>query len=149
LLEKAAVIAGGHATAAFHVASLTGLSGLSNSPFVSDVGVIEVAGISLSAYLTEKGWETVDFIKIDAEGHDLDILRGMDFKAISPRLVMVEFGDHFPCQDRTALLEALSYMKERGYRACVVCLHALGEFMRHEWGTRLLWGRPGTHCSRG
>jgi hypothetical protein len=29
-------------------------------------------------------------------------------------------------------------MRGHGYRACVVCLHALGKFERPEWGTRLL-----------
>jgi hypothetical protein len=79
----------------------------------------------------------VDFIKIDVEGHDFAVLRAIDFARIAPRLVMVEFGDQFAGQDHAALDGLLRHMREAGYRACVVCLHALGRFELHQWQTRL------------
>ena len=51
---------------------------------------------------------------------------------------MVEFGDQFPGQDRAALEALARRMKGRGYRACVICLRALGDLARQEWGTGLL-----------
>jgi FkbM family methyltransferase len=35
---------------------------------------------------------TVDFLKIDAEGHELEILRGIDLSAWRPRIILIEAG---------------------------------------------------------
>jgi FkbM family methyltransferase len=137
-LEKAAVTTGHTGSVAFHVASMTGLSGLSVSPFASDVATTEVPAVSLNKYIADKGWNDIDFIKIDAEGFDLDILRSVDLGRVTPRLIMVEFGEHFASQDRAAIAAAIQEMRSRKYRACVVCLRATGDFQRHEWETCLL-----------
>jgi hypothetical protein len=101
------------------------------------VATIDVPTIDLSPYMAANGWCDVDFIKIDVEGHDFTVLRALDFASIAPRLIMVEFGDQFPGQDRNALDGLLRHMREAGYCACVVCLHALGRFELHQWQTRL------------
>jgi FkbM family methyltransferase len=136
-VEPAAVSTDPGRTASFHLASLPGLSGLSTSPYACDVGTIEVPTVDLSAYLAANGLLDVDFIKIDVEGHDFAVLRHIAFAGIAPRLVMVEFGDQFADQDRAALEALLRHMREAGYRACVVCLDALGRFELHQWQTRL------------
>jgi hypothetical protein len=122
----------------FHVAGAAGLSGLSRSPFAADVGIVEVRAIALADYIAANGLFDVDFIKIDAEGHDLSILNAIDFGKVAPRLVMVEFGDEFAGQDRASIEAVLRNIRSRGYRACVVCSRALGQFERHEWRTSLL-----------
>jgi FkbM family methyltransferase len=134
-LEKAAATADHDGTISFHV---PGPSGLSISPLAADVATIEVKSIALAAYIADKKMGDVDFIKIDAEGHDFDILRGLDFNNIAPRLVMVEFGDQFADQDGNDITALLHDMRGRGYRACIVGLHALGNFERHGLETRLL-----------
>jgi FkbM family methyltransferase len=35
---------------------------------------------------------TIDFLKIDAEGHELDILRGIDLSVWRPRIILIEAG---------------------------------------------------------
>jgi FkbM family methyltransferase len=137
-LEAAAVAVGGGKTASFHLAAVPGLSGLSTSPYAADVATIDVPTIDLSPYMAANGWCDVDFIKIDVEGHDFTVLRAIDFARTAPRLVMTEFGDQFAGQDRAAVGELLRHMRGAGYRACVVCLHALGRFELHQWQTRLL-----------
>jgi FkbM family methyltransferase len=137
-LEKAAITTDREGSIPFHIASLPGLSGLSTSPYAADVKIAEVHAIRLAHYIANNGWANVDFIKIDAEGHDLAILNSIDFGKVAPRLIMVEFGDHFAGQDRAAIEDALRHMQDRGYRACLVCIRAVGQFARHEWGTRLL-----------
>lgn len=122
----------------FHVANLPGLSGMSKSPFAADLKTVEVPAVALAGYITRNGLLDVDFIKIDAEGHDFDILDGIDFNKVAPRLVMVEFGEPFPGQDRGSVETQLQQMRRRGYRAAVICLRAVGQFERHEWQTRLL-----------
>ena len=37
----------------------------------------------------------IDFLNIDTEGNDLDVLRGLDFKKYKPKLICVELIDHF------------------------------------------------------
>lgn len=137
-LELAAATPGQDSTVSFHLASLPGLSGLTKSPYAPDIEIITVPSLALAPYIAGKGLADVDFIKIDAEGHDLDILHGLDFSKIGPRLIMVEFGDQFAGQDRDAIAATLRDMRGHGYRACIVCLLALGKFERHEWATRLL-----------
>jgi FkbM family methyltransferase len=136
-VEAAAVAVDRGATASFHLASFPGLSGLSTSPYAEDVATIDVPTVDLPAYMAANGWLDVDFIKIDVEGHDFAVLRAIDFARIAPRLVMVEFGDHFAGQDRNAVDSLLRHMRGVGYRACTFCLHALGRFELHQWQTRL------------
>jgi FkbM family methyltransferase len=137
-LEKAAITTDREGSIPFHIASLPGLSGLSTSPYAADVKVAEVRAIRLAQYIANNGWANVDFIKIDAEGHDLAILNSIDFGKVAPRLIMVEFGDNFAGQDRATIEDALRQMQGCGYRACVICMRAVGQFERHEWETRLL-----------
>ena len=137
-LEKAAITVDREGSIPFHIAGSPGLSGLSSSPYAADIMVAEVRAIKLAQYIADNGWTNADFIKIDAEGHDLAILNSIDFSKVAPRLVMVEFGDTFAGQDRAAIEASVRQMRDRGYRACVVCQRAVGQFDRHEWGMRLL-----------
>jgi FkbM family methyltransferase len=136
--EKMAVTADCDGRVRFHLASQPGLSGLSHSPFAGDLATIEVPAVALASYIARHGLYDVDFVKIDAEGHDFAILGGIDFDAITPRLVMVEFGEQFQGQDRSSVDAGLRRMRQLGYRAAVVCQRAVGQFKRHEWQTRLL-----------
>jgi FkbM family methyltransferase len=137
-LEKAAITTDRDGSIPFHIASSPGLSGLSSSPYAADVKVADVRAVTLAQYIANNNLADVDFIKIDAEGHDLAILNSINFGKVTPRLVMVEFGETFAGQDRAAIEGAVREMQSRGYRACVVCQRAIGQFERHEWGTRLL-----------
>jgi FkbM family methyltransferase len=137
-LQKSAVTAGRDGTTTFHLAGSVGLSGLSHSPYAPDLMTVDVGAAGLARYIARNGLFDVDFIKIDAEGHDLAILESLDFGAVAPRMIMVEFGDQFAAQDRAAVEAALHDMRPKGYRACVVCARPLGRFDRQEWQTSLL-----------
>jgi FkbM family methyltransferase len=136
-IETAAVTPDRDGSVLFHIAGAPGLSGLSHSPFAADLATREVPALALTPYIVRKGLFDVDFVKIDAEGHDFAILDGLDFGRVAPRLVMVEFGDQFPGQDRAAIETMIQRMRRNGYRACVACLSALGDRARHEWDTGL------------
>jgi FkbM family methyltransferase len=137
-IEIAAVTADRDGSVLYHIAGPPGLSGLSRSPFAADLATGEVPALALAPYIARNGLFDVDFVKIDAEGHDFAIVDGLDLGRIAPRLIMVEFGDQFPGQDRAAIEALARRMQGRGYRACVICLRALGDFARQEWGTGLL-----------
>jgi FkbM family methyltransferase len=137
-IETAAVTGDRDGTILFHIASAPGLSGLSRSPFAADLATRDVPALAIAPYIARNGLFDVDFVKIDAEGHDFAILDGLDLGRIAPRLIMVEFGDQFPGQDRAALETVMQRMRGHGYRACVTCLRALGDLARQQWETGLM-----------
>lgn len=54
---------------------------------------IQVPTRPLAAIVREHcAGKTVDFLKIDAEGHELEILRGIDLSGWRPRLILIEAG---------------------------------------------------------
>jgi FkbM family methyltransferase len=137
-LEKAAVTPDHDGSIAFHLAGIPGLSGLTRSPFVNETQTVDVRSVALARYIAAKGLFDLDFINIDAAGHDFAILNSIDFQKVTPRLVMVGFAEEFAGEDRTAIEAALRGMRARGYRACVVCLQTFGHFKRHDWPKNLL-----------
>lgn len=51
---------------------------------------ITVKTARLDDILIEHGITTIDFLTIDVEGHEMSVLAGMSFSAISPRIVILE-----------------------------------------------------------
>ena len=45
---------------------------------------------TLAALIAEAGLETIDFLKIDVEGAEADVLAGMDFERHRPRVILLE-----------------------------------------------------------
>lgn len=70
---------------------------------------------SLRDYLSQAGVGRVDFLKIDAEGWDLAVLKGFPWEAVRPWAVMCEFEDRrsrplgFDCADMCRLLRSERY----------------------------------------
>jgi hypothetical protein len=102
------------------------------------VQTVDVRSVAFARYIAAKGLFDVDFIKIDAEGHGFAILNGIDFKAVTPRLVMVSFAEEFADQGRASNDRLLQDMRIKGFRACVVCLGVVTPFQRHDWPKRLV-----------
>lgn len=76
--------------------SLRGLSTLHFDPETDRNGtVIEVSTTTVDDLLAEAGIEHVDFISVDVEGGEPDVLRGLNFKRYAPRLVLVDDRDRF------------------------------------------------------
>jgi FkbM family methyltransferase len=61
-----------------------------NLPDVKPHGQIEVPVRTLDETLEEAGAKRVDFVSIDVEGHELDVLAGFDLSRWKPRLIMIE-----------------------------------------------------------
>jgi len=54
-------------------------------------GTIEVPVWTLDKVLDEaQARESIDFLSIDVEGHEIDVLRGFDFQRWHPRLILIE-----------------------------------------------------------
>jgi FkbM family methyltransferase len=114
-----------------------GLSGLSVSPFGQTTRSISVRCVKLADVLPEMQVQKVDFLKIDTEGHDFEVLRGYDFAALPPRLVFIEYSFYFSGQHVGLLQEAIESMAKQGYSAVLFDYNDHGNFRRGNWSHQL------------
>lgn len=125
------------AGATFHQ-SATGLSGLSPSPYAATASILSVRSIRLDSFARSQQLGRVDLLKIDAEGWDFEALRSHDFKALPPRIAMVEFGTNFARQDVPTVMSGVAEMARHGYDALVFSYEDDGNFQRQVWRYRLI-----------
>jgi FkbM family methyltransferase len=57
---------------------------------------IDVPAATLDQILEEAGTKRIDFVTIDVEGHELDVMRGFDLKRWQPTVVLVESAGGAP-----------------------------------------------------
>jgi Methyltransferase FkbM domain len=93
-----------------HVAGpLSSLDRSGMAPSAVPERVIEVPVRTLDGILEEASAPAgFDFLSIDVEGHELDVLRGFDLARWRPRLILLE--------DHVADLSKHRYLQARGYR---------------------------------
>lgn len=75
----------------------------------------ELETIVLKDVVKEHNVKSIDFLKIDVEGYDINVLQGFDFNKLKPRVIMCEFEDK-----KTILLgyktsDMANLLKEKGY----------------------------------
>jgi FkbM family methyltransferase len=136
-IHERAIAVSPSGTVQFHKSSSHGLSGLADSPFGPTESVITVASTTLAEHCRKTELVKIDFLKIDAEGFDFDVLETHDFDSLRPRLIMVEYGTHFPRQGVAMVNEAIARMAQRGYGALVFAYSDDGNFERADWNYRL------------
>lgn len=64
---------------------------------------------TLNAILEELNLEHVDFVSIDVEGYELEVLKGFDLKKYSPVALAIEDNNHLPDPDLREFLEKSGY----------------------------------------
>ena len=74
---------------------------------------VKIKCYKLNDILTSNKIEKVDYINIDTEGTELDVLKGLDFKKIKPSLLTIE-DNHFDL-DSDSKKKKINYMKNQGY----------------------------------
>jgi len=75
---------------------------------VKPYGAIEVPARTLDEILAEAGATRIDFLSIDTEGYELDVLDGFDLARWRPRLILIE--------DFLLHLRVHRHLTRRGYR---------------------------------
>lgn len=97
-------------TLPLHVAGpLSSLERARMAPGAAPEAVIEVPVRTLDSVLEEAGApERFDFLSIDVEGHEIDVLRGFSIARWRPRLFLLE--------DHVGDLSKHRYLKAAGYR---------------------------------
>lgn len=85
---------------------------------------------SLPAY----GIAEVDFLKIDTEGHDLFVLKGVDWEAASPSVIVCEFEDRKTVPLGYGTDELVAYLEGRGYEVAISEWWPIVEYgLAHKW----------------
>jgi FkbM family methyltransferase len=69
----------------------------------------EVLGAAAALTQTGPSVKAIDFISIDTEGTELDILRAIDWKAFRPKLLCVE--NHFQERHQSDFLQSVGYRR--------------------------------------
>jgi FkbM family methyltransferase len=93
----------------FHVAgALSALDRDRMAPGASLQSIIDVPVRTLDDILTEADApQPLDFLSVDVEGHEIEVLRGLDFARWAPRLVLLE--DHVGNLNRHRFMVAAGY----------------------------------------
>jgi FkbM family methyltransferase len=97
--------------ALLHIGTHDGVSTLEKQRDSHDlqfVGTERVKVTTLDKVLREAGAGRIDFLSIDVEGHEIEVLRGFDFEKYRPALILVEDG--------VRTLNKHRFLKQQGYR---------------------------------
>jgi FkbM family methyltransferase len=107
------------------------------SPQASNKGFIEkiVAVKTLDENIEKRRWEYVDFLKIDAEGYDLHVLRGAADLLSKQRIKVIQFeyGEFWPSVGST-LAVALSLLHSFEYKVFLLKATGLYELDYNVYG---------------
>jgi FkbM family methyltransferase len=84
--------------------------------------------------VSEHSLERVDYLKIDVEGFDWDVLKGVPWERISPAVIECEFEDRKTIPRGHTYREMADYLVERGYVVYLSEWHPIVRYgVRHQW----------------
>jgi FkbM family methyltransferase len=111
----------------------TGISGLSkfhDSHYQQQtVDIITLAEAALIYNL-----ETIDFLKIDTEGHDLFVLQGLDWGKFSPYCIVCEFENYKTEPLGYTTKDLYIYLRDQGYEVTISEWEPISEYGTvHKW----------------
>ncbi|MHB8835453.1 MAG: FkbM family methyltransferase [Candidatus Methylomirabilia bacterium] len=87
---------------------------------------LTVPAKTLAQVLVSRGIERIDFMSLDVEGAEIEVLQGIDFDAVSPALLLVEVRHEKverinallrPCYDQVQVLDSNDAYADVLYRA--------------------------------
>jgi FkbM family methyltransferase len=111
----------------------TGVSGLS-AFLPSHESKQFVDTITLSEVLAGESLTTIDFLKIDTEGHDLFVLKGYPWERGKPAVIECEFEDSKTVPSGYTFHDLARYLVEKGYRVYVSEWHPIIRYgIQHDW----------------
>ena len=65
-------------------------------------------------YVINKNIETIDFLKIDTEGYELNVLRGFDNFLENIKIIQFEYGGTF-LDNNTKLIDVIKYLQNKNF----------------------------------
>lgn len=104
---------------------------------------IEVPLVTLASYIQRHNIHRLDFLKVDAEGHDMDVLRGFPWDVVKPRVVVCEFEDAKLGKPEIGFEAMADFLMELGYSVLVSEWHPIVSYAGpFRW--RRFFSYPGT-----
>ncbi len=100
----------------FYITDIGALSSLSKMPapalesYVHERLKVKMPMVTLDLVLGRTEFTQLDFLSVDAEGHDLGVLQGLDWKRWRPRLVLAEESGPMVRAALEAFMGAQGYM---------------------------------------
>lgn len=89
---------------------------------------------TIAAIAEEHGLDSIDFLKIDVEGHDLDVLRGVPWDRLRPAVIECEYEDAKTMPMGHSTHDIVAFLRERGYAVYVSEWHPVIRYGRaHDW----------------
>jgi len=86
-----------------------------NSCFVSDDSNKILLYIKKAKdYVVENNINSVDFLKIDTEGYELNVLRGFEDFLENIKIIQFEYGGTF-LDNNTKLIDVINYLEQKGF----------------------------------
>lgn len=65
-------------------------------------------------YIVEKNIKDIDFIKIDTEGYELNVLQGFEDCLENIKIIQFEYGGTF-LDNNTKLIDVIDYLQQKGF----------------------------------
>ncbi len=111
----------------------TGISSLS-SFHESHKVISTVETVTLKEFFRENDIGAVDFLKIDAEGHDFFVLQGIPWEDFSPRVIICEFEDKKTLPLGYDFHEMAKFLMDNGYQVWVSEWYPIVTYgTKHRW----------------
>jgi FkbM family methyltransferase len=96
--------------------------------------VAKVRTITLNEIVARHGLVKVDFLKIDVEGFEMAVLRGLDLDRLKPSVIVAEFEDRKTKGIGYASHDLARLLVDRGYRVYVSEWHPIERYgVKHSW----------------
>ena len=95
-------------------------------------GTVDVT--TVENVVKDQNLDNVTFLKIDVEGFDFDVLRGVPWEKIQPEVIECEFEDTKTLPRGIRYQDIADYLIERGYTVYVSEWHPIVRYgARHQW----------------
>ena len=111
----------------------TGISSL--TPFhPSHVAADTTEVTTLEQVSEDRSIQSLDFLKIDTEGYDLPVLKGLPWRTLKPRVILCEFEDTKTLPLGYSFRDLADFLQERGYKLIVSEWYPVKRYGgRHQW----------------
>ncbi|MGK2956634.1 MAG: FkbM family methyltransferase, partial [Solirubrobacterales bacterium] len=97
-----------------------------------EAGAVDVT--TVAELVTQYGLERIDFLKVDVEGFDWHVLKGVPWDTIQPEAIICEFEDSKTIPLGYRYQDMADYLLEKGYFVYVSEWHPIVRYgMSHEW----------------
>jgi FkbM family methyltransferase len=111
----------------------SGISGLSSfHPSHRESGRVDT--VTLSEYCEKQGIKKIGFLKIDTEGYDLFVPKGVPWESVRPQVILCEFEDRKTVPLGYSFHDIAGFLAEKGYHLLISEWYPVVEYGRqHRW----------------